>query len=134
MAASTTTVSLGVSYTPPGASLNSGNSTFQLQSTYNGQSVGQVDVATTYTPGTPIPVPFGNIAAAKVVIVKNMMSVEIGIRLNGAISNTFNLAPGGEFAYAASAAPSSTPLISASINPVSVPATTESVYYFVFGD
>ena len=134
MAASTTTVSLGVSYTPPGASLNSGNSTFQLQATYNGQSVGQIDVPSTFTPGTQIDVPFGNIAATKVVIIKNMMSVEVGVRLNGAVTNTFNLAPGGECAYATPSAPSSVPLTSAGVVPVAAPSTTESCYYFVFGD
>lgn len=134
MAASTTTVSLGVSWTPPGAALNSGNSTFQVQASCNGQSVGQIDVPTTYTPGTQLNIPFGNIASAKVVIIKNMMSGEVGVRLNSAVTNTFNLPPGGEFAYASPASPTAVPLTAVSIAPLAAPATTESCYFFVYGD
>jgi hypothetical protein len=134
MAAATVTTNLTISWTPPGAALNSGNSIYQLQATYNGQNVGQVDITTAYVPAALVSIPFGNVTAAKVLFVKNMMSQEVSVRLNGAIADTFNLPPGGEFLYAIPAAPLAVPMTSATISAAAAPAVTESVQFFLLGD
>jgi hypothetical protein len=134
MPAALVTIGLSVQWTPPNAAVNSGNSSFQVQGPYNAQQVGQIDVQTTDIPGTIFPVQFGSISKAKVVIIKNMMSSEIGIRLNGAIANNFNLPSGGEVVYASPTGPAAVPLTAIDVVTTASPTATEQINTFVFGD
>lgn len=134
MAAAQYTVGLTAQWTPPNAAVNSGNASLAVQGTYNAQQVGQIDVQTSATPGDTFNVQFGSIAAAKLVIIKNMMSSDIGIRINGSVTDNFKLASGGEFVYAAPAAPSSSPLASLVVAITAAPTAVEQINTFVFGD
>jgi hypothetical protein len=136
MAASTFNSTLNIQYTPPSAPANSGVASLVVGGTYNGGQAGSIDVPTTIivSPPTVIPVPFGSVAAAKLLIIRNNMSSEIGVRLNGAVANTFNLPPGGEFVYAVPTTPGAIPLTSADVIPTVVPTVTEQIHFFVFGD
>ncbi len=127
-----TTASL--TWTPPSAAPNSGVANFSVTSSVNAQSVGKVDVLVTDASGTVIPIPFGTCNSPKTVIIKNMMSTDIGVRLNGAGSDTFKLGAGGMFMYSAPTSPGATPLSAISVVTTAQPAQVESVEYFVLGD
>lgn len=134
MAVATFTVACALTFTPPGAPVNSGQSSFPTQGTYGAQCSGNIDVPASTVIGTTYAVPFGSISAAKFLIIKNMMSSEIAIRLNGAVTDTFRLAAGGEFMYASPAAPGATPLASASILTTASPSADEQVLFVALGD
>ncbi len=134
MPAATFTVALSVTFTPPGANANSGQSSFPVTGTYNGQTVGQIDVPSGTVQGTSYAIPFGSVTAAKLLVVKNMMSSDIGVRLNGAGVDTFRLTPGGEFMYASPAGPAMAPLSSASIITTSSPTADEQVLFICVGE
>lgn len=74
------------------------------------------------------------LAAAKTVAVKNMMSTEIGIRINGSLTNNFNLPPGGVFTVAGATAPVANPMTAVTIVTTADPTVTERVHYWAFGD
>lgn len=134
MAVATFTVACSLTFTPPGANANSGQSSFPAQGTYSAQCSGNIDVPASTVIGTTYAVPFGSIAAAKFLIVKNMMSSEIAIRLNGAVADTFRLAAGGEFMYASPSAPGATPMSSAQVLTTASPTADEQVLFVVLGD
>ena len=132
--ATTFSCTIGLLYTPPSAQANSGNATLQIQGSASGQNVGQVDIAAATAPATVIPIPFGALASAKLFLIKNMMSSEIGVRINGHVTNDFNVPVGGVVMYAAPSAPSLVPFTLASIVTTGTPSVTESVLYWTFGD
>ena len=131
---STTVVTLGIQYTPPSAPVNSGQSTFSVTAIHSAQNVGQIDVNSTDIPTTVFVIPFGSVAAAKVAIVKNLMSSDVGIRINGSVTDNFRLAAGGELAYACQTAPNSSPLASISVVTTASPGSTENISYWIMGD
>jgi len=126
--------SQGIQWTPPGASANSGNSTLTTQGTENAQSVGKLDIPPGTTISTVFPIPFGTVDAAKVCVVQNQMSSEVGVRLNGHVTDDFTLGPGQRFCIDGATAGSTTPLTSVDIVTTVDPATTEQINYWVFGD
>jgi hypothetical protein len=128
------TVTASIQWTPPSAPANSGNATFNVVSAVNAQNVGQIDVQTTDAPATAFPIPFGSVAAAKVILIKNMMSSEIGVRINGAVADTFRIPAGGWVMYAAPVGPNATPWSSATVVTTATPAAIENVQFFVYGD
>jgi len=128
------TFTAAVQWTPPSAPANSGNATFSVVAQVNAQNVGQVDVQTTDAPATLFPMPFGSVSAAKILIVKNMMSSEVGVRINGAVANNFRIPAGGMVTYAAPVAPGAEPWTSATIVTTATPASIEAVQFFIFGD
>ena len=128
------TTQLSVTYTPPKAAQNSGQSTLGITSTYNGQSVGTVDVPPGTTPPTTFAIPFGSVSAAKACIIRNDMSSDIGIRLNSAVADNFELGSGGELMITSPIAPSTTPLISVDILTTADPTSLEQVFFWVYGD
>lgn len=134
MPAATFAVNLAVTFTPPGANVNSGQSSFPTQGTYNAQCAGQLDIPSSTIMGTVFPIPFGSIQAAKLLVIKNMMSTEVGIRINGASVDNFRLASGGELMYAAPSAPTSAPFASASVVTTASPTADEQITFVVLGD
>lgn len=128
------TVTATVQWTPPSAPANSGTATFNVVASVNAQNVGQIDVQTSDAPGAIFPMPFGSVATAKVVCIKNMMSSEIGVRINGHGSNDFRVPAGGMVMYAAPVGPNSEPWASASIVTTASPAAIENVQFFIYGD
>lgn len=128
------TTSQGVQWTPPGAAANSGNSTLTTSGTENAQSVGSLDIPSGTASGTEFPIPFGSVGAAKVCIIENKMTTEVGLRLNGAGADIITLGPGQRFSVEGSVAGSGTPLTSASIVTTADPTSTEKVNFWVLGD
>jgi hypothetical protein len=134
MAADNFTATLSIQYTPPGSPANSGVASFASGGTYQAGQAGTIDVTSAATIGEVFPIPFGSVAAAKMLIVRNGLSAEVGVRLNGAGSNTFNVPPGGEFAYIVPTAPLAVPLTSVSLVTTAVPVSTERAIFAIFGD
>jgi len=126
--------SQGIQWTPPGAATNSGNSTLTTQGTENAQSVGTLDIPNGTTIATVFPVPFGTVEAAKLCVVQNLMSSEIGVRLNGHGTDDFTLGPGQRFSLDGATAGATTPLISVDIVTTADPASTEQVNFWILGD
>jgi len=131
---STVTVSRTIQFTPPSAPVNSGTGTISTQAIYNSQNVGDIDVQITDASGTSFSIPFGSVGAAKVAIVKNLMSADIGIRINGSVADNFKLPSGGVFSYESSSAPGSDPLSSITVITTATPTQISNISYWVFGD
>ena len=125
---------LSLQYTPPSAPANSGSAVFQLTASFNAQNVGQIDVNPVDLPAAIFVIPFGSVAKAKILVIKNLLSADVGVRLNGAVADTFQLSTQGEFAYICQTAPTTTPVISASIVLTASPLAIETLQYWVFGD
>lgn len=134
MATKQFTVTVGLQYTPPSAPDNSGVVTLGTSGNTNAQNVGTIDVPNGTVVGTVFGIPFGSVSAAYCCIIKNKMTSSIGVRINGAGSDTFEIAPSGEFMLSGSAAPSTTPLTQVDIVTTADPTSTEQIDYFVFGD
>lgn len=132
--ASTVTLTVGVQYTPPSAPTNSGVASFTTQASCNAQNVGQIDVQPTDAPSSLFPVPFGSVGYGKVVVIRNLMTTEVGVRLNGEVTNRFRLPAGGELVYATPIAPSLEPLASVTLVTTASPTNPENILYWVFGD
>lgn len=127
------TTTLGIQWTPPAAPDNSGNSTYTVQNTYVADNVGRIDIPNGTVIGTVFPIPFGGVGRGKMIVIKNKMTSDIGIRLNAAIANNFELGPDGEFAYITPTAPATTPLSSIDIVTTVDPTNLESVFYHCLG-
>jgi hypothetical protein len=123
-----------VQYTPPAAPVGSGLSSFALQALYNAQQVGQIDVPAGTAPSTVFNVAFGYVNAAKLLIVRNLMSSDVAIRINGSVDPNFCLSPGGLFVYGGASDPSTNPLTSVSVTVLSSPTVLEFIQTFVYGD
>lgn len=134
MAADNFTATLNLVYTPPGSPAGSGVAALAQAGTYQAGQAGSIDVPPGTTVATVIPIPFGSVSAAKMLVVKNNMANEVGVRLNGAGSNTFNIPPGGFFAYVVPTTPGAVPLTSASIVTTVDPSTTDRTNFYVLGD
>lgn len=134
MAQKAFTTSTTVQWTPPGTPDNSGLATLAVSGNENAQSVGKHDILASITPATVLAIPFGQVGAAKVAIVQNLMSVEIGLRINGAVANDITLGPGQIFQLTGSTPGSTTPLTALDVEIISAPSATEFVLYWIFGD
>lgn len=128
------TTSLGIQWTPPAAADNSGNSTLSTAGTEQAQSVGTIDVPNGTVVGSVLPIPFGSVGAAKVCVVENKMSTEVGVRLNGSLSDEFTLGPGQRFAVSGPVAGSTLPLTQVELTTTADPTQTEKINYWIFGD
>jgi len=97
-------------------------------------NVGTMDVPAGTLPGTLFPVPFGTVGSAKVLIVKNTTSDEVGFRMNGAGADIFRLTASGVFHIEMPSGPTLAPVTDATIVILTSPAVLNQIQYFVFGD
>lgn len=134
MPAQNFTSTLSLQYTPPGAPVNSGVASLAAGGTYQAGQAGYIDIPPGTVVGTAFPVPFGSVSAAKVLVVRNNSAQEIGVRLNGAVANNFNIPAGGEFAYVVPSAPVSAPLTQVVIVTTVDPTATDTVLFWCLGD
>ncbi len=127
-------VNTTVTWTPPGTPENSGVATLATSGVENAQSVGKHDILTSISPASVLSIPFGSVDAAKVAIVENLMTTEIGLRLNGAVANVITLGPGQRFILEGAVAGGTTPLTQLDIEIITAPTATEFVLWWIFGD
>lgn len=81
--ATTANVTLAIVYTPPASPQNSGNASIAVPISFEAQNVGTMDIPAGTPSGTVLQIPFGSIAAAQVVVVRNLTSNAIGVKING---------------------------------------------------
>lgn len=74
---------LNLTYTPPASAQNSGIASIPVSITFDAQSVGVLDIPTSTPAGTIFQIPFGSIAGAQLVMVRNLTSNAIGLKING---------------------------------------------------
>jgi hypothetical protein len=134
MVTSVATITAAVQYTPPNAQTNSGNSSFSAAVPYNAQNVGTIDVPIGQSIATVYSIPFGSVSGAKGFAVKNGMSSDVIVRINGLGSDEFKIAPAGFIVMAESSAPGSLPLSALTLTTTAAPSTIEQITYMVFGD
>lgn len=127
-------VNMTLQYTPPSAAANSGLATLAFTGTENAQSVGRLDVPNGTIIGTVLPIPFGAVGSAKVCVVQNLMSTAVGVRLNGAVADEFELGPGQAFALIGGVPGSTLPLTQVDVVTTADPAATEFINFWVMGD
>ena len=127
--ANTVVTQIATSYTPPAAPTNSGAPTFVLQASYNAQQVGAIDVPSGTAPATVFNVAFGYVGKVKLFMVKNNMTSDIDVKINGSTDPIFTLPPGGMFMYSCPVDPSTgtRPLVSASCTTLVSPTNLEQI-------
>lgn len=128
------TVTLGLTYSPPGAPVNSGAVSYSVTATSRAQSVGQIDIGSDASGGEQFSIPFGSISAAKIAVVKNTSASSYLLLINGAPA--FRIPAGGEFAFAATTSSAVDGVESLTVEVITVPAsgTYDYIQYFIYGD
>lgn len=134
MPSSSLTASL--TFTPP---LGGSACTVQFSGTENyvPQNVGTMDIPIGTPSATAIPVPFGEVDSADVLVVKNRGNQDLGVRLNGlpvSPAVLYQIPPGGELILFNPVAPGGSPLTSAELETTTTQAgVVGEVDYWVFG-
>jgi hypothetical protein len=122
-------------WTPPSAAVNSGQSAFVQQASYNEQNVGTIGVPPATPPLTVFQIPFGSVSKAKHMTIKNLMTSDIDVALNGS-ADPITLPPGGKMSYECpvDASTGVSPLTEAAVTVLVSPTNSEKIEYWVFGD
>jgi type 1 fimbria pilin len=122
-------------WTPPSAPSGSGQSAFTVQASYSAHNVGTLDVHPGISPGTSISIPFGQVGAAKLVVVRNMSTADIDLSLGGS-SDMVSISPQGMHVYASpvNLSDGDNFLSEASVTVLSSPSSTQQIHFWVFGD
>lgn len=133
--AHTVVFSASVQWTPPSAPTNSGQSAFTFQASYNAQNTGSHDVPSGTAPATEFPIPFGSVNKAKLLVIKNLMTTDVNVKLNGS-TDLITLAPQGMMSFNNPTDPTTgtNPLTEASVIILTSPTNVEAIQYWVFGD
>jgi hypothetical protein len=132
--ASTGTMTFNMTYTPPGAPLNSGTFSKTVSFSYTAMTSGIMDIPDATVASTVFPIPFGTINAnAQVLIVFNMNNKDIGIRLNGSVTDIYQIPPGGMLTIGSPTTSTSNPLTSAAVTTTALQVGTGTVEFFVLG-
>jgi hypothetical protein len=133
--ANTAIFSATLQWTPPSAPVNSGQSSFSLQLSYNAQNVGAIDVPASTPPATVYDIPFGAVSKAKLIVVKNFMTSDVDLSINGSL-DLISIAPSGMVMYGAPADPTTGahPIASASVKTLDTPSNLGRIEYWIYGD
>ncbi|MCU0681830.1 MAG: hypothetical protein MUF34_06165 [Polyangiaceae bacterium] len=108
---------------------------FTLTSGFRAINAGAIPLPHGVSPGTLIEIPFGLAAAeCRAVMVKNDTRNELGVRLNEAVSDLYQLAPGGVFFHWSPVKGGTNPLRRIALSVPRAPLEGGSVDYLVLGD
>ncbi len=127
---STATVSASVKYTGVGGA--SQTVSFSGTPTYTAENIGILDIPDTTADATAFDIPFGEVAAAKVLVLRNTNNVDLKIGVNGT-EDTFRLAPSGVIVIENPVAPGGSPITSCQVTTVGIQSGPGSFEYMVFG-
>jgi hypothetical protein len=130
--ASTATVTVSITYTPPSAPANSGTVSLSVPVSCDAQNVGQIDIPASTAPSTALNIPFGSVNSARIILVKNLTSQELVLKMNGSLAIS-NIAANGELCYVCPIDPLAVPLSSVSLTTTAAFLGPESIQYWVFG-
>jgi hypothetical protein len=130
--ASTATVTVSIVYTPPSAPTNSGTVSLTVPVSLDAQNVGQIDIPASTAPATALAIPFGSVNSARIILVKNLTSQELVLKLNGGLAIS-NITANGEFLYVCPTDPLALPMSSASLTTTAAFPGLEAIQYWVMG-
>jgi hypothetical protein len=100
---------------------------------FEGQSHGAIDVPDAETSATAHVVPFGSVAKATCVVVKNLTGQALECTENGVVV-TKNIPIGGVYVYGGPNFPAAQPLVSLSLKTTAAQVDAGTIAYHVFGD
>lgn len=119
-----------LSFTPPAS--NTVSQSFSLKLSYSAVSLGTIDVDSGST--TAIEVPFGGSTAARGVVVRNNLDVDVGVRINGNSANLYDLAPGGMLMHWAPQDAQADNLAAITLTPATATVAAGTIEYVVLGE
>lgn len=131
MSNGTTTIGGNFAYIAPGGQVNEslGQST-----PYNDSAVGFIDVPDTTAMAVVFPISVGGITKIKAYYLSNKTGQALGVRLNGAVADEFNLPDGSALMMFCPTAPAANPLASISLVTTALQVGDGQILYRVFGD
>lgn len=117
--------------------LGSENPALEFKATcpFAASNTGYIDVPDAATSATVYDVPFGAVASPTLVLIYNQTGQSMGIRLNAAVANEYQLPTNGiAVPIGAPALPGGTPLTALSVVTTATQTGAGRVFYAVFGD
>jgi len=122
-------------WTPPAAPANSGQSSFTVQASYNSHNVGSLDVPSGTAPATEIAIPFGQVSEARFMVVKNLMTTDVDLKLNGS-ADLISIPPQGQHMHICPVdlTDGANPLTGASVTVLATPTSVQNILFWVYGD
>ncbi|AGP41513.1 hypothetical protein [Sorangium cellulosum] len=121
-----------LTYTPGGGGALT--QSFRVTAPYTAISAGTLDIPDATASGQAFVIPFGGVNTdARGLVIKNNTGLDIGIRLNGAAANIYQLAAGGVFMHWAPAAAAAGALTGASVTTTAATTGPGTVDYIVLG-
>lgn len=105
-----------------------------MQISHTAQNVGIIDVEAGTAPATEFAIPFGSVEAAKLLIVRNLMTSEVQVKVNGSLAPIFTIPAQGMEMFAVPSIAATFPIAAMSFLTTATPGNTESVQYWLFGE
>lgn len=130
----TVTLTANLTYTPPGGTAGSGTAGLTVAQTSNAQNVGTIDVPDATAAATAYVVPFGSVALAQTVIIRNRDTGQpLTLTVNAAA--LYDIPDGGEFFFMAPVAGTAgTPLAAVTLTTTAIQSGLGSIDFWIFGD
>ena len=102
---------------------------------FTGSQTGYIDIPGATLSAVSFAVPFGSVASPTLVFLKNMSGHDLGVRLNGAVADEYQVPANGQQVLIASpAAAGANPLDSVDVVTTTAQVTDGQVFFAVFGD
>lgn len=118
-----------LTFTPPAA--NKVSQAFSLDFTYSAVSLGTIDVVG--GSDGAVEIPFGGTDAARGVIVRNKLDVDVGVQINANGTDLYEIAPGGMFMHWAPEDAKTTNLEAILLTPAKATTNDGTIEYIVLG-
>lgn len=131
MAAYTLTATLALRYTAPGGSTI--NSAVVVEVPYDGMESAIVDIPDTTVAATEFALSFGSVESPTAVFVSNTGNQDLGVRINGAVADEYQLAPGSGQLIAMPAAAGANPITELSLFTTDTQDGAGGFEYIIFG-
>lgn len=108
---------------------------FTTSCPFTASQTGYIDIPGATLSAVSFAVPFGSVASPTLVYLKNLSGHDLGVRLNGAVADEYQLPANGQgLPIAAGAAAGANPLTSLSVVTTTAQVTDGQVFFAVFGD
>ncbi len=126
-------LNVGLQYTPPGGTVNSGTLSLQKTIPSNAQNAGYIDVPDTTVAATSYAIPFGSIGVnARGLVIHNTLTQAVLVTING--TQWGQIAAGGLVMIGMGTNPTANFVLSAAIETTAVQSGLGQLAYYVFGE
>lgn len=125
-------LTVGLKYTPPGGAADSATPSVSATSAYTPQVEGTVDIPDATMAAVVFSVPLGTVDSCSVLVLKNKTTQDLGIRINGALADQFQVPAGGIFALGG-ALPSAAPVTQLDVVTTALQTGVGQVDFYAFG-